>query len=68
MSEPLFPNNRPGPEHALETVAWHRLAWLYGYARALNICDGHDEATNADLAAWKALGASKPYTPKVVRR
>lgn len=68
MSSSLKPHNIGGPIAKMEEVAYQRLVWLYGHARALNIIDGHDEATNADLAAWRSLGASKPYTPKVVRR
>lgn len=35
------------------------LAHHYGRERAVEILAGRDEAANADLAAWKALGARR---------
>jgi hypothetical protein len=55
MSSSLFPN-RCGPPHAMHELTFQRLVWRYGHARAINIVDGMDESTNADLAAWRALG------------
>lgn len=34
-----------------------RLSWAHGDARAHAILSGTDEATNADIAAWRALGS-----------
>jgi hypothetical protein len=33
-----------------------RLLWLYGPERAAEIMAGRDEATQADIAKWNALG------------
>lgn len=33
-----------------------RLAWQYGAERAARISAGQDAATEADKAAWRALG------------
>lgn len=38
-----------------------KLEWLHGHERAAKILLGKDEATNADLAAWRGLG-SQPLT------
>lgn len=43
-----------------DRLAWDRLAaalrWQYGPYRTAAILDGRDETTNADIAAWRALG------------
>lgn len=67
MSSSIHPR-RGGPIHPVHEGTWQRLVGLYGYARAAQIVDGKDEATNADLAAWRGLGASKPSARKLVRR
>jgi hypothetical protein len=36
-----------------------RLAWAHGETRAALILAGLDDATNADLAAWRALGRGR---------
>lgn len=45
--------------HCWETFTYRRLEWLYGADRTDLICSGYDSATNADLAAWEALGEPK---------
>jgi hypothetical protein len=35
-----------------------RLHWQYGPVRTLDILNGIDPATNADLAAWRRLGSA----------
>jgi hypothetical protein len=35
---------------------YHRLGFNYGYEYAVNVTRGKDPATEADIAAWKALG------------
>lgn len=36
-----------------------RLSWRYGPQRAAEILAGNDPEANADLAAWRKLGAPK---------
>jgi type II secretory pathway component PulK len=38
---------------------WAALVWNYGYERAQDIVSGKDEATNADIQAWRMLGVPK---------
>lgn len=47
---------------------YHRLGFNYGYEHAVDVLRGRDGPTNADQAAWRALGGSKPYVRRVVRR
>lgn len=44
-----------------------RHVWLYGLPYAIDVAKGRDAATNADLAAWRALGGPKRRL-NVVRR
>lgn len=39
-----------------ELMAWDRLEWLYGPARADLIASGRDPKTQADVDRWMALG------------
>lgn len=43
--------------YVINTTA--RLRWAHGDARAAKIIAGKDPATNADIAAWNALGSSR---------
>lgn len=46
-------NGRRGPD---VDETFRRLRDRYGFTQACRIVDGQDEATNRDLAAWRALG------------
>lgn len=57
--KPFKPGDWPNIEPRRET--WRtdtelRLLWQYGPERASAIVDGHDPATEADIAAWRRLG------------
>jgi hypothetical protein len=58
MSSSLHPN-RDGPIHAMHEATWQRLVTIYGYAQAINICDGKDDAARADLESWRNLGRGR---------
>lgn len=45
------------PEH-WTALLHERLCWCYGPQRAALIVSGEDEASRADLAAWRNLGRS----------
>lgn len=40
-----------------------RLAWAHGAERAVSITLGEDEATEADITAWRTMGAKLAYQP-----
>lgn len=42
--------------HSWRDFTYRRLAWLYGEQRAYQIYSGRDPETQADIAAWNALG------------
>lgn len=52
----IFPNHKGNEEPFSQQVTWARLVECYGYQRAQLICQGRDPQTNADIAAWRALG------------
>lgn len=37
-----------------------KIKWAYGVDRVIRIALGQDEATNADLASWRRVGAKRP--------
>lgn len=47
------------PVHTWAEHTARSLAFQYGPDRARSIMAGTDAATNADLAAWRALGTGK---------
>lgn len=48
---------RPQPLYGPETI--ERLRWQHGPERVANILNGTDDATNADIAAWRRLGSAR---------
>lgn len=51
------PRKRPiRPDQDAQWSHEARLIWLYGPDRTGDIISGKDPKTNADLAAWRALG------------
>ena len=53
-----WPNIEPRAD-TWRTDTERRLVWQYGPERAAAIIDGTDPATEADIAAWRNLGAAK---------
>lgn len=47
------------PPDTWRTDTERRLLWQYGPERASAIIEGRDPATEADIAAWRNLGAPK---------
>lgn len=45
--------------HLWKAHTFDRLAAQYGHTRAQAIMAGKEPATNADIAAWNALGSSR---------
>ena len=45
-----------GRRDASTDETWRNLVQCYGLERAFQIVDGKDDKTNADIAAWNALG------------
>lgn len=53
-------NNLPRTRWKAEWVRLRSaLKWRYGADRAAQVLAGQDDATNADLAAWRALGSCR---------
>lgn len=50
------PNASEPSYHDWSEFTRRRLIWLYGQERADRVRAGKDEATNADIARWNALG------------
>ncbi len=57
-----FANHAPPITYQTKIIriqhTYARLTWLHGSDRAHRIVNGQDDATQADIAAWRKFGAS----------